>query len=353
MGKTEGRVTRPDASSEEIRRDISNTRQEMDHTLDELGERLHPRNLLDDLIGLFRSGSGDASHQTAATLKSLGRSVKRNPGPALLVGAGVAWALVSAASDDEEETLDQRYRYRLEGADPGVYPYQHSSDRLWEPGASDEYAGSSAGAGERIKDASSEVQEKAGDAARAVADSARRGAEAIGEKWDEAKQAIRGRASSASQGAGYYGRQGRYRASHALGYSQERFHEAQQEYPLLLGAGFLALGLVTGIALPHTRQEDRWMGDASDQLTDQAKELGHEAMEQGKEMAAAAAAGAKSEAEKQGLTPDQLGPKVRRAASRIGQSASDAVREEGLDPKSLKAKAESVGREAQKNVNEG
>ena len=42
------------ASSEEIRSDIKGTRREMDETLDELGERLHPRHLLDEVIDIFR-----------------------------------------------------------------------------------------------------------------------------------------------------------------------------------------------------------------------------------------------------------------------------------------------------------
>ena len=44
------------ASSDEIRRDIDRTRHEMDHTLEELETRLHPRHLLDDVLDLFRSG---------------------------------------------------------------------------------------------------------------------------------------------------------------------------------------------------------------------------------------------------------------------------------------------------------
>ena len=43
------------ASSDEIRSDIRGTRRDLDQTLDQLGERLHPRHLLDDVLDLFRN----------------------------------------------------------------------------------------------------------------------------------------------------------------------------------------------------------------------------------------------------------------------------------------------------------
>ena len=90
------------ASSEEIRSDIKGTRREMDETLDEMGERLHPRHLLDEVIDIFRSSpSGSASRdQIARTSKRLGRTVanelRKHPLPALLAGAGLVWWIVDA-----------------------------------------------------------------------------------------------------------------------------------------------------------------------------------------------------------------------------------------------------------------
>src|SRR3954447_15267579 len=94
-----------DASSEEIRQEIRGTRRGMDETLNELGDRLHPRHLLDDVIDLFRGREGASNSQLAQTSKSVGRNVSRaireHPLPALLVGAGIAWWIVDAVSDDD------------------------------------------------------------------------------------------------------------------------------------------------------------------------------------------------------------------------------------------------------------
>ena len=52
-----------------------------------------------------------------------------------------------------------------------------------------------------------------------------------------------------------------------------------REQPLALGAIGLAVGAVLASAAPRTRVEDEWMGDASDRLTDRAKEAGREQLD--------------------------------------------------------------------------
>lgn len=84
----------------------------MDETLDELGDRLHPRHLLDDLIDLFRhSDSGPRGRQVADMCRSAGKSTARtaqeHPVPALLIGAGVAWWLFDQYTDDDHAEWEE------------------------------------------------------------------------------------------------------------------------------------------------------------------------------------------------------------------------------------------------------
>ena len=110
------------ASSDEIQSDIRGTRRDMDQTLDQLGERLHPRHLLDDVLDLFRNTpEGSASrNQLTRTSKRVGRTVaaelKEHPLPALLVGAGLLWWIIDANTDDDngEADAEQRERRRFE-----------------------------------------------------------------------------------------------------------------------------------------------------------------------------------------------------------------------------------------------
>lgn len=96
--------------SRQIKQRIDQTRGAMDETLDEIGERLNPRNLLDDVISIFRSPTtrdtakqvGDSAGDFAT---NLGRQVRDNPIGASLVGAGLAWL---ALGNRRDEANDER-----------------------------------------------------------------------------------------------------------------------------------------------------------------------------------------------------------------------------------------------------
>lgn len=106
-----------DRNSRQLQEDIRHTREEMDETLDELGERLHPRHLLDDLIDLFRgSGDSDRGQQMSETCRRAGQSavqtVREHPVPAALIAAGVAWWVFDdATAQDDEVDWDELGEY--------------------------------------------------------------------------------------------------------------------------------------------------------------------------------------------------------------------------------------------------
>jgi hypothetical protein len=58
-----------------------------------------------------------------------------------------------------------------------------------------------------------------------------------------------------------------------------------QENPLGLAVGAAAVGFLAGMLLPHTRIEDERVGPMSDQLKEQARQTGEEALEHGKAIA--------------------------------------------------------------------
>jgi Protein of unknown function (DUF3618) len=66
-----------------------------------------------------------------------------------------------------------------------------------------------------------------------------------------------------------------------------------QENPLGLAIGGIAVGFVAGLVVPSTRVEDEKLGPIADQVKDQAKETGQEALERGKDVAQQAAESAK------------------------------------------------------------
>ncbi|HEX8086766.1 MAG TPA: hypothetical protein VF529_20935 [Solirubrobacteraceae bacterium] len=58
-----------------------------------------------------------------------------------------------------------------------------------------------------------------------------------------------------------------------------------QENPLGLAIGSIAIGFLAGMLLPATNVENEKLGPVADQMKDQVKETGQEALERGKQVA--------------------------------------------------------------------
>ena len=90
-----------------------------------------------------------------------------------------------------------------------------------------------------------------------------------------------------------------------------------EENPLGLAIGAVAVGFIAGLAVPATRVEDERLGPVADQVKDQAKETGQEALERGKEVARQTAQSAKETAQQAG----------QEHAEELKESASQGARE--------------------------
>ena len=108
--------------------------------------------------------------------------------------------------------------------------------------------------------------------------------------------------------------------------------ENWQTHPLMLCGLALAVGAAVGFMLPSTRQEDQMMGESSDKVTGRLKKTGQKFFRQGRQIAGKVVSEAVSttqrEAEKEGLTPDRLGKKVKRVFGSVRNAVSDAVQDE-------------------------
>ena len=83
-------------TSAEIDEEIDARREELEETLDEIGHRLSPGELIDQVIHYASQSIGkDLAH-------GLGQSLKSNPIPAALIGTGIAWMVIEQASHTDE-----------------------------------------------------------------------------------------------------------------------------------------------------------------------------------------------------------------------------------------------------------
>ena len=145
----------------------------------------------------------------------------------------------------------------------------------------------------QIRNDIEETRARMGDTADALghkADVPGRTREAISDRVESVKSTFSGAKDSVSESTPSGGdvKQG---ARQAVGVAKEN--------PLGLAIGATAVGFVAGLLIPSTRVEDARIGPMADQLKEQAKETGQEAMERGKHVAQQAAETVKDEGQKQ------------------------------------------------------
>jgi ElaB/YqjD/DUF883 family membrane-anchored ribosome-binding protein len=263
-------------SSTEIESDIQKTRGRMDAALDELGDRLTARSLLNSALDWWESrGSVRTDRATRDAYQGLVRFVKENRVPSVLVGTGLVWMIIDATSS-EEETPSRRGSAAYTGTPTGPsYSSEHGAGVQGKSGESGR--GIAETAKDKLHQAKETVAELAGTAKEKVAawgSAASEAAEGVGRRTHEVYQQGHSTAVTMSDSI-----QRKYRSG------AEQLEIAMREYPLAVGLGFAAVGALIGVLLPHTRREDQLLGEHSDQLVEAAKEKGQELLERGKDVA--------------------------------------------------------------------
>jgi ElaB/YqjD/DUF883 family membrane-anchored ribosome-binding protein len=145
-----------------------------------------------------------------------------------------------------------------------------------------------------IRDEVEQTRERMGETIDALghkADVKTRTKENIGGKVDTVKERL-GMATGKVSDATPDGEDVKQGARRAAGIAQEN--------PLGLAVGAVAFGFLAGMLVPSSRVEDEKLGPAADQVKEQVKETGQEALERGKQVAQSAAETARDEARQQG-----------------------------------------------------
>lgn len=465
-----------DADSEEIEDAITHTRHQMDTTIDRLGEKFSPRNLMDDVISAFTGGSGSQNSTTRA-VNAVKDAVQKNPGPAMLVGAGLVWLAVESTKEKDapadaglrrqptrgaslpttpsrpavtwrqevpawhvdydwsqseigsdqdwnaraEQTLSELTRddddnspptERVRGAAAKLLalsghkqreirsrwaslrqsengyedlatgrPYEaHRAEQWRRLAACDSLAGDYEGANdeslsEQATACWNSIRESCRDTTTSTRDKLNNAAQSISDYWTQTGRDVQAGASSAAStvgdwassaqqgiadagtytsdvakqtgqhiadGAAYTsdvakqtGRQiadgavkTKEQAVAAASATRDAVKTACEDYPLAAGAACLGLGLVAGLLVPPTKYEDEAMGEHADRLKESAQQKAEEAVERGQEIAAHTANAAMEEAERQGVTPDQMVETARQSVANVAEAAADEATEQ-------------------------
>jgi len=278
-------------SPAEIESDIARTRANLSETLDALERKFAPRHLMEKGVDMLR-GSVRGNLDTRRVREAL----RANPIPLALIGVGLGWLLLhnvpatrgtahryarraregvaEAAGTVTERVKDWTGRTREAAESYGTGSEAYA--RTKSPGA----AGRLQTGNERHMAGAAGASDVRSGATGYVADTATRAGEAAREAARRAAEASRAAARRAGDIAG--------QAGDYADRAKDRFAQVMDDYPLAVGAlGFLA-GTVIGAALPATRLEDEWLGEARDDAWREAQALGREAWERTQQVAATA-----------------------------------------------------------------
>jgi hypothetical protein len=334
-------------SSTEIESDIRNTRGRIDATLEQLGNRLKARSLLNSALDWWesRGSSSDSGGAAKEVYQNLAQHVKENPIPALMVGAGVAWMIIEAATSNKGRSYGRADSNKEWPSDEG----RPSSSAEGFGELSTEAGEGSSGIVQSAKEKMEHAKQAVSGAARTVQEKA----SAIGDRASEAADEVGRRAQHAyDEGRSAAVNLGRgiepgYRSSTA------QLEIAMDQYPLAVGIGFAAVGALIGVLLPRTQREDKLFGEKADQIIEATKQKGQDVLEHGKNVAERVAESALTEARQQGLTPQAASETISELAGKVGQVARKAKEEATTAAKEEKATLEQPKGRASKRDQKG
>ena len=313
----------PDLESDAIRSEIDSTRGRMDETIDRLENRLHGRHLIDEIVGFFRRGDSEGrvdewKEKVSRSAGTVVDSVKAHPVPLLMIGAGVAWLI-----------------YQNRSASRGSDYYTGAIDYTGEdyPGTGYESYGSSSGGGYEAQGYSAEGLPE-GSTSSSVAGVAGQAKEKLSNLSNQAREkaaelSARGRQKldSARERASQLGHEAQERGRQVYDRTRERVVTTADQHPLEVGIGFLALGVLAGLAMPTPQVVSRSLAPAADKL----RQAGSDLVEKGKRVAHAATEAAKVEAKTQGLTVERVRDEARAVAKSAADAATQSAKQEGFN----------------------
>ncbi|HKR13288.1 MAG TPA: DUF3618 domain-containing protein [Pyrinomonadaceae bacterium] len=255
-----------DDEAERIKADIEDTRAELGQTINEIQERLSPEHLMDQVKETVREATigkveramdrvgetisnvtepaMDAMGRAGEKLKETGSSmtniVQQNPIACTLIGLGLGMYIVNRIRNaDGGRSRLRAYQPEFEA---GMAVPRHVSAARQHG----EYAG---------------VSRQHGSLKRNL----------FGRVKDTAGELTHGTAETVSH-LGHQAKEGAMRAGRG-------FQHLIEENPLAAGAAAVAVGAVVGLALPATRMEREYMGEASEKVMDKAQQVARDAMD--------------------------------------------------------------------------
>ncbi|MBR2514264.1 MAG: DUF3618 domain-containing protein [Halomonas sp.] len=273
-------------STEEIEKDISQSRERLDTTLNEIEDRFSPQQLLNNSYEYLRHGGANEF------VANLGTSIKQNPLPFLLTTAGLGWMMLSqrqphqgqerqqyASDADQRFYTGKPYSSNARGShdSPGVPVHEGTDPNAGMHAYGDIPNGMTSG-NEQHGDGKgriSEMTDKAKESAQHLGQKAKQTAQQLGDKAHDMGDNMRDSTSHFQHGA----QDSLHNMGQRTRQAESQISDFYQQHPLVVGALGFALGAALGGIFPATKKEDEAMGEYRDRALHKVAETGQEQMD--------------------------------------------------------------------------
>lgn len=283
--------------TETIRAGINETRERLSDTLNEIGERLNPQvvkeqvtervkeGIRDATIGRIEHMARSAKDTVNSTRSGITDTIRDNPVPAAMVAIGLGWLLFngrreSSGSQGWSDTRDYdgtraTGRYTGSSSFAGSYPYDQDSDDTYDNYSAEQGVSGKLG----------QVKDRVANTAGNVADSVKERAGNLADRGRHLADRAGTRASSMASSVSHRAQDVAGSVRQRTTQGARRVEDSFYENPLAIGAITMAVGVVAGLAAPTTDREVRLMGDASERVADRVKDAASDAKDKAQQVA--------------------------------------------------------------------
>ena len=276
-------------NAEELQEEIRTTRMQVGQDLDAIAERFTPAHIREQVNDMARNAAHKAKARTREVGMSLLGTIRENPIPAALIGAGVAWLLIERRSNAELDEIDY-----LEGE-----LEEEGRARHLARGVTDRASTIASQAKEKVQHLTEQTRERISD---------------VGTQTREKLEDVSTRARERAERLRW---QARERANRAASGARNLY----EDNPLAVASAVVLLGAAVGMLLPATSKEDRVLGGVRDDLLGRAKSAAKTTAEQLKETAREEGPNVKAALE-------SAAREVKDAAERVVERTGETVRTE-------------------------
>jgi hypothetical protein len=270
----DGESTEQDDDTARLEADIEATRDEMTGTVEAIGDRLAPSNIVKEATSTVREATvgkvGDMTSTATEALSGAGTTVqetgsgiletiKQNPIPAAMAGIGIAWLWTHRADGGMNKfgSMDEwSSRGRTGYGRTGYGSSYGMNTQSWDTGngGSERWSGGQT-SGDQMQ--SGGIGDKVGD----VTDELGRRASDVGDMAGRVPSQIGGGAQGLARQA----------------------QDVMEQSPLAAGAVALAVGAAISMALPATQAERRVIGPTAGQMLGQVESTATDALQKARD----------------------------------------------------------------------